>query len=394
MTTTDTTPLLFPQPPAPGQHLGRSHFAYPLPDARIAQQGLVTRSAAKLLHYQRRDSSEGITSTITDAAFSDLPARLPANSLLVLNTTKVFPSRILGQRQSGGKVELFLLNPDPTAEAEEESWAMVKPLKKLAEGEQIQLPAGASATIVRKEPGRARVRVNGADGQVLAGEELHKWLGEHGIVPLPPYIAREGREQHDTDLSRYQTVYAEQSGSVAAPTAGLHFDEATLAALKAAGHDIATVTLHVGAGTFLPVKTEQISSHTMHGEYYKVAAESLAAIDAARAAGRPIIAVGTTSFRCLESLRRLAGDGPLAPLAPYGGQWRSTELFVYEEQRDRRFTDHFFAGILTNFHQPESTLLMLMAALIGYDELMTVYRHALAEDYRFLSYGDSGLYLF
>lgn len=385
--TTDTTPLLFPEPPAAGQPLGRSHFAYPLPDARIAQQGLVTRSAAKLLHYQRDGSNQGIT----DAAFSDLPARLPANSLLVLNTTKVFPSRILGQRQSGGKVELFLLNPDPTAEAEEESWAMVKPLKKLAEGEEIQLPAGASATIVRKELGRARVRVNGADGQVLAGEALHLWLGEHGIVPLPPYIARKGREQHDTDRCRYQTVYADQWGSVAAPTAGLHFDEATLAALKAAGHDLATVTLHVGAGTFLPVKTEQISSHTMHGEYYKVAADSLAAIDAARAAGRPIIAVGTTSFRCLESLRRLAGDGPLAP---YGEQWRSTELFVYEEQRDRRFTDHFFAGILTNFHQPESTLLMLMAALIGYDELMTVYRHALAEDYRFLSYGDSGLYLF
>lgn len=380
----------FPTPPPAGAPLERQHFNYPLPDDRIAQQGLGQRSKAKLLHYDK--------GAITDVAFTQLSSRLPPKSLIVLNTTKVFPSRLIGHRATGGKVELFLLNPSPVA-TDEPQWAMVKPLKKLAVGEKIALAGGAVATIIAKGDGRAQVRLAEESqelspdqgGKPLEGERLLSWLADHGIVPLPPYIRRPDDSQRAADLVRYQTVYADQWGSVAAPTAGLHFDEEAMASLRAAGHDFAKVTLHVGAGTFLPVKTEQISAHTMHEEHFKVEADALAAIDAARASDRPIVAVGTTSFRCVESLRRLAGDGPLAPLA---GRWRTTDLFVYEEQRERRFTEHFFAGMLTNFHQPESTLLMLMAALLGYDEVMAVYRHALAHDYRFLSYGDSGLYTF
>lgn len=395
-----TSPDGFPLPPGEGEALCRKHFAYPLPDERIAQQGLLTRSEAKLLHYNK--------DLIEDGRFSELATRLPANSLLVLNTTKVFPSRVLGKRSTGGKVELFLLNPSPNPSpspadaggADDGHWAMVKPLKKLAEGESIQLAAGARATILVKGDGKAKVRLTAADGEVLAGESLLSWLSEHGIVPLPPYIRREAPEahspsdeQHELDVKRYQTVYADQTGSVAAPTAGLHFDDEAMAALKAAGHEFVPLTLHVGAGTFLPVKTEEISAHTMHAEHYNAPTSTLEAIDAARKAGRPIIAVGTTSFRCLESLRRLAGSKDM-PLAALGDQWRSTELFVYPRRRDDRFGEHFFSGILTNFHQPESTLLMLMASLLGYDQLMLAYRHALAKDYRFLSYGDSGLYLF
>lgn len=397
MSQDNTSPEGFPLPPAEGEALCRQHFAYPLPEERIAQQGLVTRSDAKLLHFNKGH--------IEDGRFSQLAARLPPRSLLILNTTKVFPSRVLGRRSTGGKVELFLLNPTPKqspnqcfAAADDGHWAMVKPLKKLAEGECIQLAANAMATIITKGDGQAKVRLTAADGEVLAGEALLSWLSEHGIVPLPPYIRRESgqpasREQHASDVLRYQTVYADKTGSVAAPTAGLHFDEEAMAALTAAGHEFAPLTLHVGAGTFLPVKTEEISAHTMHAEHYNAPTATLAAIDAARQQGRPIIAVGTTSFRCLESLRRLAG-GSDKPLAPLGDQWRATELFVYPEQRGHRFCEHFFSGILTNFHQPESTLLMLMAALLGYDPLMAAYRHALAKDYRFLSYGDSGLYLF
>lgn len=373
----------FPEPPAAGEALQRRHFNYPLPATRIAQHGLEQRSAAKLLVYDKGQ--------IADAQFSELSERLPANSLIVMNTTKVFPSRLVGKRATGGKVEVFLL-ADTTGLAAGERWAMVKPLKKLTEGEVIQLADSAEATIAAKSDGRAKVRLS-REGQPLAGAELLAWLGRHGIVPLPPYIARDDTDaaQREADLSRYQTVYADQWGSVAAPTAGLHFDDEAMAALRAAGHEFAPITLHVGAGTFLPVKTEQISAHKMHGEQFFAPKASLEAIDQARADGRPIIAVGTTSFRCLESLRRLAEGESLAPLAD---SWRSTELFVYEEDRRRRFEEHFFAGLLTNFHQPESTLLMLMAALVGYDEIMAAYRHALAGDYRFLSYGDSGLYLF
>lgn len=379
--------LTFPPPPASGAPLQRRHFNYPLPAGRIAQHGLKKRSAAKLLVYDKGQ--------ISDHKFSDLSARLPAGSLIVMNTTKVFPSRLVGKRSTGGKVEVFLLTESEQL-ALGERWAMVKPLKKLAEGEVIQLAAGAEATIKAKGDGRARVQLSLA-GEPLAGAELMAWLGRHGIVPLPPYIARDDTDkaQREDDLSRYQTVYAEQWGSVAAPTAGLHFDDEAMAALRAAGHEFAPITLHVGAGTFLPVKTETISAHRMHGEQFYAPKASLQAIDQARADGRPIIAVGTTSFRCLESLRRLAeDDSSPAPLASLADSWRSTELFVYEEDRRRRFEEHFFAGLLTNFHQPESTLLMLMAALVGYDEIMAAYRHALAGDYRFLSYGDSGLYLF
>lgn len=394
-------PAAFPEPPALGQPLERRHFDYPLPLERIAQHGLAKRSEAKLLV-----SANG---QVADAQFSQLAHKLPKNSLIVMNDTKVFPSRLLGRRASGGKVEVFLLtetdaeggavrSAERGAVRSAERWAMVKPLKKLTVGEVIQVgagPDGAEVTILAKEQGRAKVALTKA-GQPLEGDELMAWLSRHGIVPLPPYIARDvsDQQQRQADLGRYQTVYAKEFGSVAAPTAGLHFDEAAMAALRAAGHEFAPITLHVGAGTFLPVKTEQISAHRMHAERFYAPSASLAAIDQARRDGRPIIAVGTTSFRCLESLRRLAeSDGTASPLAPYGDRWRATELFVYEEQRRKRFTEHFFAGLLTNFHQPESTLLMLMAALVGYDEIMAVYRHALANHYRFLSYGDSGLYL-
>lgn len=371
----------FPTPPAPGEPLRRQHFAYPLPDERIAQQGLPQRSSAKLLHY---DGSQ-----IHDRLFRDLSDVLPAKSLVVVNATKVFPSRLLGKRRTGGKVELFLLNPAPDGAADDQ-WAMVKPLKKLAVGEVISVDSSdVTATIVAKAEGRARLRLE-RGGEVLAGAKLMAWLQGSGIVPLPPYIERADQSQRQTDLLRYQTVYAKTFGSVAAPTAGLHFDDEAMAALKAAGHEFVPVTLHVGAGTFLPVKTEDIGGHRMHSEHFNAPKSTLAAIDAARKCGRPIIAVGTTSFRCLEALRRLAG--PDAPLEPLGDTWRSTDLFVYEPMREGRFTQHFFNGILTNFHQPESTLLMLMAALLGYDAVMSVYRHALNSQYRFLSYGDSGFY--
>ena len=225
-------------------------------------------------------------------------------------------------------------------------------------------------------------------------ESLYEWLKLYGTVPLPPYIQRSrssSAQQQELDRQRYQTVYATRRGSVAAPTAGLHFTASIFDRLKAKGISTGKVCLHVGAGTFLPVKADNVEEHVMHSEPYLIPRNTWQLICATKSQGKPVIAVGTTSFRSLEAFARLANVDQTLPLESQTGQWHETNLFVYPKFQEDRYKSKVVDGLVTNFHQPCSTLLMLIAALIGLDEVKRLYGEAVAQGYRFLSYGDSSL---
>lgn len=309
-------------------------------------------------------------------AVGDLPSRLRPGDLLVVNNSRVFPARLRGRRaETGGEVELLLLEET----ADRSWWALVRPGKRLRPGAQISLADGAGAEVVAKNAeGHARLRFHGP-------ADLRAWLEHHGEIPLPPYIRRAA---HDTaDRERYQTVYAREPGSAAAPTAGLHFTPALLAALTAAGIARAEVTLHVGLGTFAPVKTDLPADHVMHEEAYVVPRETAAAIAATRARGGRVVAVGTTSLRVLETVAGAHGGRVVA------GAGR-TRIFIRPPHR-------FLAvdALLTNFHLPRSTLLMLVSAFAdpggsaGREFILSAYKQAIRERYRFFSYGDAMLLL-
>jgi len=338
-------------------------FDFDLPEALIATRPANPRSSARLLVAGNGG--------IADAHVFDLPGILRPGDLLVLNDTRVIAARLTGTRVRGEAVagiEATLLEPQPDG-----TWsALVKPLRKWREGEAVAFSPDLSAVLERRGESEAYLRFN------LSGDDFDAALDAAGAMPLPPYIAAL-RAPDDRDRTDYQTVWAARPGAVAAPTASLHFDDALMAALIARGVGFVHVTLHVGAGTFLPVKVEDIDSHRMHAEWGEVTAEAAAQIATAKAEGRRVIAVGTTALRLIESA---AASGTIAPFRG------TTDIFIRPGYAFR-VTD----GLMTNFHLPKSTLLMLVSALMGVERMRGIYAHAIAGGYRFFSYGDASLLL-
>jgi len=333
-----------------------SDFDFDLPGELIAQAPAPERSGSRLLHVAG--------ARLVDLAFGALPELLVPGDLLVFNDTRVVRSRIVGRKPSGGKVELML----ERIVAPREAWMQLRASHPPRVGGKVDLPGGASATVCERDERFFRLRFD-------VSTTLAAYLEQHGAVPLPPYIAR---APEPADAERYQTVYARHPGAVAAPTAGLHFDQALLAALRARNIGFAYVTLHVGAGTFLPVEAEDLSQHRMHSERFNIPPATVAAIDEARKQGRAVVAVGTTSLRALEST---AVGSSVAAVGD-----AETSLFITPGFRFR-----VVDRLLTNFHLPRSTLLMLVSAFAGYDAIRAAYAHAIAARYRFFSYGDAML---
>ncbi len=330
-------------------------FHYHLPPERIAQRPPAERDGGRLMTLGRAAGLPGHHRVL------DLPRLLPPGALLVVNDTRVMPARLQGRRPTGGQVELLLLERAGPGEAPGTSrWeAMARSSKGPRAGEEIQLGGGAVARVL-EAPRQGRCPVELRDDALRA----------HGAIPLPPYIRRADDAE---DRERYQTVYAREEGSVAAPTAGLHLSARLLSQLEQAGVELCRVTLHVGPGTFTPVRSERVEEHTMEPERYEVPAQAAQAMAAARAAGRAVIAVGTTVVRTLESTGGQAGAG-------------RTGLFITPGHRFG-----VVDGLLTNFHLPGSTLLMLVAALAGRERVLAAYAEAVDAGYRFYSYGDAML---
>jgi len=329
-------------------------FDFALPPDLIAQHPAPERSGSRLL--------DGRGEAPIDRVFRDLPELLQAGDLLVFNDTQVVKARLFGEKPTGGKLELLV----ERVLAANEVVAHMKVSKKPPLGTVLDMVGGFTATLLGRYPE--------ADGPLFRfafSADPFALMEQHGHVPLPPYI-----EHADTadDVTRYQTVFARNPGAVAAPTAALHFDEALLAQFDARGIHRASVTLHVGAGTFQPVKTEDIAQHRMHSEWYEVPLATQLAIRELRARGGRLVAVGTTTVRTLESWAR-------------SGQDRGdTDIFITPGYRFQQVD-----LLVTNFHLPKSTLLMLVSAFAGYDRIMALYRHAIGERYRFFSYGDAML---
>jgi S-adenosylmethionine:tRNA ribosyltransferase-isomerase len=331
-----------------------SDFSYELPAELIAQHPLAGRSDSRLLHLGRHSGQ------VQHSQFKALPGFLQANDLLVFNNTRVIPARLYGRKQSGGGVEVLverLLD-------ERRCLAQLRVSKKPPAGSQLLLEGGAQWQVLGRQGDFFELQT--------ASASISADLEAHGHIPLPPYIQRDDAA---ADRERYQTVYAAEAGAVAAPTAGLHFDEGLLAALQEKGVRSAFVTLHVGAGTFQPVRAENIEEHRMHAEYLRVSEQVCAAVAETRERNGRVVAVGTTSVRSLETA---AAGGQLAP---YAGDSR---LFIYPGY-EYRVVD----AMITNFHLPESTLLMLVSAFAGLQPVLNAYRQAVQERYRFFSYGDA-----
>ena len=333
-------------------------FDFHLPPERIADRPASPRDSARLLQVGRE---------LRDWQVRDLPRLLAPGDLLVANDTKVIPARLVGRR-GAARIEATLHK----REAADRWRAFVRPAKRLKPGDRIEFAEGFAAEVLAKgEAGEVTL------GFTLGGPTLMAALERHGAVPLPPYIPRPAGPT-EADKQDYQTLFARVEGAVAAPTAGLHFTPALLDALEARGIAVRQVTLHVGAGTFLPVKSETVEEHRMHAEYGEIGAETAAAVNATKAAGGRVVAVGTTSLRLLESAA--AEDGTLAPFAG------DTALFITPGYRFK-----LIDRLLTNFHLPRSTLFMLVAAFAGLERMKQAYAHAIAAGYRFYSYGDACL---
>ena len=340
----------------------KSDFHYELPEELIAQAPLPERSASRLLLVPPGDAALS-SGEFADMGVRDLPSLLQPGDLLVFNDTRVIPARLFGSKDSGGRVEILIERLLPGDQAR----AQVRASKSPRAGGWIELDGGGRAQVLGRE-GEFYL----LDFEVEGG--LEPWLLKVGRLPLPPYIRREPGQD---DAERYQTVFARQVGAVAAPTAGLHFDEPLLAALRERGVQFGHVTLHVGAGTFQPVRVEDVREHRMHSEWLNVGAELVAQVRRTRQAGGRVVAVGTTVVRALESAMQ---DGELRPFAG------ETRIFIFPGYRITSVD-----GLLTNFHLPESTLLMLVSAFAGKQRVFEAYRHAVEQRYRFFSYGDAML---
>jgi len=356
-------PVQWPAPTFDAAALKKSDFHYDLPEELIAQAPLAERSASRLLVVPPAPAA------YDDRHVRDLPDLLQPGDLLVFNDTRVIPARLFGQKESGGRVEILIERLLPDAQARVQMRASKSPKP----GSRIVLDGGGQAEVLGREDAFFVVRFE-------VGEPLEQWLARVGRLPLPPYIQR---EPDAADAERYQTVFAREVGAVAAPTAGLHFDEQMLDTLARHGIRQAFVTLHVGAGTFQPVRVEDLSRHQMHSERYSVPPETLAQVLATRRAGGRVVAVGTTSVRALESAaRQLREAGPAQPSA--AALEGDTRLFITPG-----YEFAWVDALITNFHLPRSTLLMLVSALAGMAPIQRAYAHAVQSRYRFFSYGDA-----
>ncbi|PHM47846.1 tRNA preQ1(34) S-adenosylmethionine ribosyltransferase-isomerase QueA [Xenorhabdus miraniensis] len=340
-------------------------FTFELPDELIAHYPQPQRSACRLL------SLDGETGKLTHGVFTDVLDKLEAGDLLVFNNTRVIPARLFGRKATGGKLEVLVermldnkrvLAHVRASKAPKEGAELILGEDVLGEAQSIK------ATMLARHDTLFEIRFDD-DRDVLT------ILDQIGHMPLPPYIAR---PDEDADRELYQTVYSERPGAVAAPTAGLHFDEPLLAALREKGIEMAFVTLHVGAGTFQPVRVETIENHVMHAEYAEVPQNVVDAVLACKARGNKVVAVGTTSVRSLESAARACQNGIIAPF------FDDTQIFIYPG-----FEYQVVDALITNFHLPESTLIMLVSAFAGYKNTMSAYKEAVTEKYRFFSYGDA-----
>ncbi len=365
-------------------------FDYHLPPELIAQEPLADRAASRLLHLERA------TGRVSDRTFRDLPAMLRPDDLLVFNDTRVFPARLYGRRSGArsqpvspknpaakdflqGRIEVLLtkrlaeISGNWKPGTGNEVWhALVRPGRKIGVGERLTFGEGLEAEVIaRGEFGERTLRFDPMPDFFAA-------LDRTGHIPLPPYI---GRADSTADRERYQTVYARQRGSVAAPTAGLHFTPEILDQLRARGIEMAHITLHVGLGTFQPVRAERVEDHKLHTESYSISPEAAGAINAALAAQRRVVAIGTTTVRTLEFVARenagrvIAGSG-------------EADIFIYPMPAEKAFPFRVVGALLTNFHLPQSTLLMLVSAFAGREQTLAAYQHAVREKYRFYSYGD------
>lgn len=342
----------------------RTDFSFELPEQLIARYPQAERSASRLLKLNRHQGD------LTHLHFTDILSQLEPGDLLVFNNTRVIPARLFGQKASGGKIEVLverLLD-------DQRFLAHIRASKAPKPGTELILENDAKMEMVQRHGELFELKMIGTEPVLAMLERL-------GHMPLPPYI---DRPDAASDRERYQTVYSEKPGAVAAPTAGLHFDQPLLDALKAKGVEFAFITLHVGAGTFQPVRVDNVLEHKMHSEYIEVPAEVVAAVHACKARGNRVVAVGTTSVRSLESAAQFAKNQGL-PLQPYSGD---TQIFIYPGY-------HFevIDGLITNFHLPESTLIMLVSAFSQRDHVLNAYQVAIAEQYRFYSYGDAMLIL-
>lgn len=334
----------------------RTDFQYELPTELIAQLPLDERSASRLLCYDRASGS------LSDRMFCDLPSLLNPGDLLVFNNTRVIPARLHATKSTGGKIEILV----ERLLSRQQCLAQIRASKSPKPGGLIRLEDGTELQVEGRQDSFFQLKSN--------GDDLMGILQRLGHMPLPPYITR---EDSDFDRSRYQTVFAETPGAVAAPTAGLHFDREILSRLKTHGLESTHVTLHVGAGTFQPVRAENIEDHQMHAEWLEVTPACCDAVKAAKKRGNRVVAVGTTAVRSLETAGQ---DGPIKP---FSGDSR---IFIYPGY-DFRVVD----AMITNFHLPESTLLMLVSAFAGRQQMLAAYRHAVEKRYRFFSYGDAML---
>lgn len=347
-----------------------SDYRFDLPPELIAQYPAKQRTASRLLHV-------GTSGAITDLHFPDCLTHMQSGDVLVLNDTKVIPARLFGKKETGGQVEILIervLNDSQLLAQVRASKSPKQGVKLFIEGD-----AAAHLTVTGRQDNFFELSVSGVN-------DIYHWLDRVGSLPLPPYIERS--DEHE-DITRYQTVFAKDKGAVAAPTAGLHFDEALLQTIKAKGVIICTVTLHVGAGTYQPVRVDNVLEHKMHRERLSVNQQTCDVINQARSQGKKIIAVGTTVVRSLETAaqhsqgEKLQVLSELLLLQPFTGE---TDIFICPGY-DFQMIDK----LITNFHLSESTLLMLVSALCGRDVIMTSYAHAIAEKYRFFSYGDAML---
>ena len=332
-------------------------FDFYLPDRLIAQHPSSKRSASKLLHL------DSPSNEISDELFIDLPNFLHAGDLLVFNDTRVIKARLFGTKATGGQIEILVERVLDTSHV----LAHVRASRAPKSGNILRVADAFDAKVLGREDDLFHL-------QFLGELSVLDLLDQYGTLPLPPYITHEANDEDDT---RYQTVYAKHAGAVAAPTAGLHFDESILSRLSEKGIGIAYVTLHVGAGTFQPVRVDEIKDHKMHSEIYHISAETVAKIEATKSAGGKIIAVGTTSLRALESA---ALNGSLKAGSA------ETAIFITPG-----FQFKVIDKLLTNFHLPKSTLLMLVSAFAGFEQIKKVYAHAIEQEYRFFSYGDAML---
>lgn len=334
-----------------------SDYHFDLPDSLIANYPTEDRTASRLLHL------DGPSGELAHRQFPDILDLVEAGDLMVFNNTRVIPARVFGQKESGGKLEILIERVINSTEA----LAHVRASKSPKEGSKIFLGQDKNEQIEVTMLGRS-----GALFHLAFAEPVLDVLSRVGHMPLPPYIER---PDEDSDQERYQTVYSEKPGAVAAPTAGLHFDDELLAKLKDKGVEIAFVTLHVGAGTFQPMKVDNVEDHIMHAEYVEVDEQVVEQVKATKARGGRVIAVGTTSVRSLESASQ---SGEIAPMQD------DTSIFIYPGYEFKTVD-----ALVTNFHLPESTLIMLISAFAGYQEVMNAYRVAVEQKYRFFSYGDA-----